>query len=183
MQTSITERLIELYNQADETTKSHGIGWYALANKRAKELCLKHNKPMYIVAGIIVALSPNNKWERNLIDADKFLASPSLETKVCTFMKNREKALKIMKAKNAHEVLHLLNGRKTVSFYHNIMRYKTSQVVMVDLWMFRIASLTHNAKNYELISQGVLDASKHLGILPHQLQAIVWSVVRPSKGV
>jgi hypothetical protein len=171
-------KLKRLFNKALPEHKERGLEWYLMANIAARDLAHKFDRPLQQVVGVIAALSPNNAWERNLVDAELFLANPSLETKVCTFKQNRRKALYILMLDDVHLISDILNGRKTQSFYHNILYPYTSQAVTVDLWMYRIAGLKSGIKSYRLIEQAVLDASAELKVLPHQLQAVAWTVVR-----
>ena len=181
MQRRIENRLQELFEKASITQYMHGLDWYSLVYTKAERLAEKYELPLFKVIGVLAALSPNNKWERNLKDADLFLATPSLETKVCTFKNQRIKALAILQAEDSGQVERILHGRKTISFFQNIMNHDTSKLVTVDLWMFRIAELPHKKQNYEVISKAVSNVSKKNDVLPHQLQAIVWTVVRPNK--
>lgn len=178
----IVSKLDAIYGQATKGQINTGVNWYEDAYIQAQKLAKEFHLPIFRVAGIIAALSPNNKWERNLHDTRLFLQTPSLETKVCTFMGQRRKALMILSARSSSEVRLILSGRKTVSFFDNIVKHNLPHKVTVDLWMYRMAELKQSHKNYELISQAVIELSNKHGILPHQFQAIVWSVVRPNKG-
>lgn len=171
-------KLKRLFNKASDEHRTKGLEWYLQANISARDLAHKHGICLHKVAGVIAALSPNNAWERNLIDADLFLSAPSLETKVCTFKANRVKALKILELDCPLEIAKLLNGRKTQSFFSNIMYPYTSQAVTVDLWMYRIAGMKQGIKSYRIIEQAILVASAELKVLPHQLQAVAWTAVR-----
>jgi hypothetical protein len=51
--------------------------------------------------GVIASLSPNNKWERNCIDAEAMIKTWSIGgdynmIKVCTFNPNKAKAIAIL---------------------------------------------------------------------------------------
>lgn len=178
----LVKRLNAYYDRASEDQVRKGMHWYAEAHQHAKRLAVKHNVPLCISTGVIAALSPSNKWERNLIDADLFMTTPDIKTKVCTYTPQRQKALDILNhARNGAEVCELLGGQKTVNFYRNIMFPERVQEVTVDIWMFRAAKMPHNAKNFALIEQAVRHAAHSKKVLPHQYQAVVWSVIRPTK--
>ena len=55
-----------------------------------------------IVVGVLSALSPNNKWERNVIDDTENMCVayksdiPLDDVKVCTYNANKQKAIKIL---------------------------------------------------------------------------------------
>ena len=178
----ISEKLDLVFSQATPEQVETGIRWYRDAYLTALKLSRKHSIPVMRVIGVIAALSPNNKWERNIKDTESFLKSPSLETKVCTFMGQRVKALAILKANSSSEIREILSGRKTVSFFDNMLKHDQAHKVTVDLWMYRMSDLKATRRNYEAISQAVIELSAKHKVLPHQFQAIVWSVVRPNKG-
>ena len=62
--------IISVYRDADETQHAEGLLWYDNAQKAAYLIALKYDVPVYIVAAVIAALSPNNKWTRNVTHAD-----------------------------------------------------------------------------------------------------------------
>jgi hypothetical protein len=179
-QRRLETRLGELLEKSTPQQWNVGYKWYKEAHLIALDISYEFQMPINKVIGVMAALSPNNKWERNLIDTRLFLEAPSLETKVCTFKGQRLKALQILVAHNNAEIESILNGRKTISFFNNILNYDSNRVVTVDLWMFRIAELPTSKANYEMISKAVKCVAHNNNLLPHQLQAIVWGVVRPN---
>ena len=117
-------KIIALFNKTTRKNLDDGFDWYQGAYNYAYNLSIKHGISIVKVIGIMAALSPNNKWERNKIDTDKFLSVPSLETKVCTFMNQRKKALAIFHSQGTvEEIERILKGIKTVNFFNNIMFY------------------------------------------------------------
>lgn len=177
----LINRINKLYYQATKEQHNNNVNWYAVANYHAQKLSDKFNVDMFIVVGVLAALSPNNKWQRNLIDAELFLEKPSLTTKVCTFFGQRHKALAIMQAKDVQEVRQILGGQKTQNFYENILFPHYSYAVTVDTWMYRAAKLPPSKKNFELIANAVTEAARQQQLMPHQYQAVVWSVIRTTK--
>ena len=94
------------------------MNWYARANDVASDLACDYfvkkegryfiKFPPLVTAGVISALSPNNKWKRNLIDARSVLDAvdsnqPSDVVKVCTYNANKLKAFEI--ARGNQEIL------------------------------------------------------------------------------
>ena len=183
MKQEIFNKLFGLYNKATFKQRHLGNLWYNQANLDAQNIqCKLSNDGILVelpkVIGVISALSPNNKWERNLLDAELLIRKPLLMTKVCTYTANRVKALQILGSDN-DKILSILGGRKTKSFYNNILNPFSDDSVTVDLWMYRGAELKQSPKNYELISditKGI--ASLQSNVLPHQVQATIWSVLR-----
>ena len=50
-----------------------GCDWYRSAFQIADRISDKYGLPTETVAGVIAALSPNNRWERNIIDAEAII--------------------------------------------------------------------------------------------------------------
>ena len=64
-----------VYRDADETQHAEGLLWYEQAKREAYHIALKHDVPVYIAVAVIAALSPNNKWSRNLTNADALIGA------------------------------------------------------------------------------------------------------------
>ena len=117
-----------LLDMAPVADQSEGLIWYERANQAAYRLMFQFEKNTFAqVVGVIAALSPRNKWERNLIDAENlieaFMAGGSraaAEVKCCTFSANKKKAIKILELPagfgGSTEVLEILNGPKLCEF-------------------------------------------------------------------
>lgn len=173
--------IVKLFNATSRDNLDNGMSWYRDANKHAKKLSRDFKIPLNKVVGVMAALSPNNKWARNKIDTRNFLAVPSLDTKVCTFINQRKKALAILSSNGtSKEIEKILNGIKTKNFYHNIRFYSASDKVTVDMWAFRSVGAEEKLKNVPLVTQAYQEVATELNIVPHQLQAVVWGVIRGS---
>ena len=179
--TSHKRKIVKLFNNTTRDNLDSGMSWYENANMVAQLLASMHEISIVKVVGIMAALSPNNKWARNQIDTDKFLSNPSLETKVCTFINQRKKALAIYHSKGTvEEIEGILNGIKTKNFFNNILFYGDSDHVTVDMWAFRSVGVEEKLKNVPLVTQAYTEVANELNIQPHQLQAVVWGVIRGS---
>ena len=82
---------------------SEGKAWYATAHEAAQHISTLYSITTATAAGVIAALSPRNKWARNLNDAEQLIstfvaAGPEAAEaiKVCTFTSNKRKALAIL---------------------------------------------------------------------------------------
>ena len=64
------------YNESTSEEREAGKVWYNEAREYVKILSLRFDTPQIICAGVVSALSPNNRWERNKIDAHAVKASP-----------------------------------------------------------------------------------------------------------
>ena len=173
-------------NASDEQYTS-GLHWYREARKFCLGISEQYDVPLIKVIGILAALSPNNRWARNKIDLELFLENPSVKTKVCTFMGQREKAVRIYFMHNPHAYIQdalcikeILNGTKTKNFFENILDHKTSRQVTVDVWAFRSCGVDEKTKYINDITLAYQEVAEELDLRPHQLQAVCWAVVRGS---
>ena len=162
--------------------------WYFIVNDYCNFLSLAYDVPLIKVAAIMSALSPNNKFDQNCKDLERFLLSGGV-SKASTYQKQRDKAHTILHMENYCEdsIKNILGqGLKTRSFFENIYRPETSDAVTVDLWQIRWAKKlniipmegTLTPKRYKKISARVKKYAKKLDIMPHQFQAITWANLR-----
>ena len=121
-----------------------GQQWYRTAYEIASRLARNNNITVEKAAGVIAALSPNNEWKRNCIDAENMITVYDLcnrrelndkairehleSLKVCTFNANKYKAIEILmlksKTNKANKVRKILFGRsgyKVVEFMNSIL--------------------------------------------------------------
>ena len=102
-----------------------GVDWYRSALNISGRIASKYHLKVETVAGVIAALSPNNRWERNIIDAEALIKcwaaggtdDDILAVKVCTYTKMQEKALNILKG---GDIITVLNGPKIIEFFNCI---------------------------------------------------------------
>jgi hypothetical protein len=172
--------ILKVYQQAEHADKAHGMGWYPYANFIARTYASEFGITIEQAAGIISALSPNNKWERNLMDAYYLIQDPGV--KVCTFNSNKSKALAILDGANPLDVL---RGRKTFNFYMNILDPYNPDFVTIDFHAYNIFKGGRETKSltpklYGEVSNAYIETAKELCILPNQLQAITWVTWRTS---
>ena len=175
----LKQQITEHFSASDSHNMSIGLTWYERAHNECLLLSQVFETDLNKVVGVVAALSPNNKWQRNLHDAWNFLEAPCLGTKVCTFLGQRQKALDILISDGSSEsILKILNGDKTKNFYSNIRYYNSSQAVTVDLWAYRSVKLKPSKKNFRITALAYKEVAHELNLKPHQLQAVVWGVIR-----
>ena len=149
--------------------------------------------------GVIAALSPNNKWERNCNDAEAMIKAwangcDPTSVKVCTFNKNKEKAAAILNLDDdftTEDIERILNGRKVVAFYRCIMGF--DDAVCVDghayaIWLGERVPTTKTPsigiKLYETISRAYINTAAVSfdlvgeSLTPAQVQAVTWVTYR-----
>lgn len=181
----IKDNLRYFYSIADQDQIERGESWYLQANIWCETMAVKYGYPTYIVAEVLSALSPRNKWQRNKADAEAVLSAvrnnePMESVKVCTFNTNKEKAFDIARLKT--RIVH--GSPKTYSFVQNIA-YLHSDYVTVDVWHMRacfdkmiLPNLTD--LRYGQIVKATKQVAKEYGLKGFEFQAIVWNVVRES---
>ena len=185
-----------MFAASNQTQIDAGMAWYQNAQDQAQAIAIKHDMPVYIVVAVIAALSPNNKWARNLQNADDliagFIAGDAIETiKVSTYHKMKAKAWAILQDIPDYDMAKtMLNGQKITSFFMDIMGEFN---VTIDGHARNIAynervGLTDDRTNigvreYRALQEAYYDAARDLGLMPYQLQAITWTTWRELHGI
>tara|TARA_X000001382_G_C3154987_1_gene174233 strand:+ start:602 stop:1243 length:642 start_codon:yes stop_codon:yes gene_type:complete len=175
-----------------------GQQWYKNANEIASRLARNNNITTAKAAGVIAALSPNNKWERNCHDAENLIQAyihgdedDARQVSVCTYSAMKEKAIKILSIIDYEDdfyskVIEILNGPKIIEFFNCIMQRKD---VCIDghaysIWfgermtMKQVPNIGKRLR--ERIKSDYLDATNWINeemetnYLPSDIQAIVW---------
>ncbi|MGB1650732.1 MAG: DUF7178 family protein [Paracoccaceae bacterium] len=185
-----------VYNEADKTQHAEGLLWYSDAQKAAHDIAARHGVAVYIAVAVIAALSPNNKWTRNLVNADAligaFIRGDGVDSvKVSTYHKMKAKAWDILAARPDYDgAKKMLKGQKITSFFMDIMGEFN---VTIDGHARNIAygervGLTDDRTNigvreYRALQAAYEEAARRLGLMPYQLQAITWRVWRDRHGI
>lgn len=188
--------ITSVYRDADKLQHAEGLLWYSDALKSANLMAIKHGVPVYIAVAVIAALSPNNKWSRNIINADAligaFIRGDGIDSvKVSTYHKMKAKAWGILAARPDYDTAKaMLKGQKITSFFCDIMGEFN---VTIDGHARNIAygervGLTDDRTNigvreYRALQAAYEEAAQRLGLMPYQLQAITWRVWRDRFGI
>ena len=196
------ENIKGVYYLSKAYEKRHGEIWYKNANKSCSTIAKKTDINIAFVVGVLSALSPNNKWERNIIDTENICMAyksdiPLDDVKVCTYNANKQKAIKILGILDSgsmdleNDIRDILNGNKVKAFFDCIHGYETNKsTVCIDghakaIYIGEKFALSSNSSNitnkqYRVISQAYIDATKEINesegtsYLPYQIQAITW---------
>lgn len=173
-----------------------GANWYGIANKIAIAIANKTDISVRKVAGVMAALSPRNRWERNCSDAEQLCSlfavggiAAAKQFKVATFGGNKQKALDILQSDD-DAIETILNGQKIVAFFHCIL---LEDDVCIDghaysIWLGNRVAVTKtpkiSAKLYEAIAHdydvATLTINRIMGTdyTAADIQAITWIVHR-----
>ena len=188
--------IVSVLRDSDETQHAEGLLWYPNAQKAAHDIAIKYDIAVYLVVAVIAALSPNNKWSRNVTNADAligaFIRGDGIDSvKVSTYHKMKQKAWDILAARPDYDgAKAMLKGQKITSFFCDIMGEFN---VTIDGHARNIAygervGLTDDRTNigvreYRALQAAYEEAARRVGLMPYQLQAITWRVWRDRHGI
>ena len=171
------DNIIKIYKLATPEEKRDGIVWYANAYADCNRIALDLSVQVHVVTGVVAALSPNNKWDRNVANArdliEGFLNGDGVDDiKVSTYNAMKKKAWSILEQMPDHEgVIDILNGQKIVSFYRNIMGDDTCTVDghAKNIYYGERHGLTDDKTNvgkkeYKTISEAYVKAGKRVRV-------------------
>ena len=190
--------MLMLASQADILS---GLDWY----QRAYDLSVRfihtyEGLTMGQAVGVIAALSPNNKWERNCVDAEAMIKTWAIGgdynmIKVCTFNPNKAKAIAIlsldMESVDTEAIPKILSGQKVVAFYRSIMGDKNAVCVDGHAYAIFIGERVPTTKTpsitpklfetiqraYQLVAKRSADLCG-VELTPTQVQAVTWVTYR-----
>jgi len=176
------KNILAVYQMATEEEKAQGLAWYPNARRFCRRMAKKYGVSMQIAIAVLAALSPRNKWERNLLDVEKCLEAYLYEIgsehiTVSTFPANKEKAFRIIRENNP---LLVQTSNKVAAFFDNIYRLHSSSEVCVDIHAFsifmgfRAEQSTLTDTHYQTIADAYRLAAKRVGLKPFEIQAITW---------
>lgn len=187
--TQHVRNILKVYRRAITDDIANGIEWYDRAKRYAETISKQTGVHVHTVIGVMAALSPNNKWERNVKDCERmceaWVKGDDLDDfKVCCYHAMKQKAWSILENNltTDEEILTRLNGQKIRSFYSNI---RGLDEVTIDGHALNIAlgkvqglttDKTHMGKKvYIEMQKHYVRAAKRVNIPPHVLQAITWT--------
>ena len=175
-------------NLASVSDVVEGQDWYETAREAAVKLSERYGVDVTTTCGVIAALSPRNKWTRNLIDAENLInvyVSSGVKAcesiKVCTFGSNKNKALRILAADSSLDVVEsILSGPKLKEFFRCIIGQED---VCIDghafsIWFGERIALKNipsiGVKLRRQIKADYIEVAKKNNIPAYELQAITW---------
>ena len=150
--TYILDHIVAEFLNSSDKNKIEGIQWYKTAHMVAAQMAETFNIKLIKVVGVIAALSPNNHWDKNIIDAESLIAAYNSgmsydqifdEIKVSTFNPNKRKALNVLfdqgrtNVDNKISIEELIkpkkeSGHKVLSFFNCIFAYNNTIDVCID---------------------------------------------------
>ncbi|MGA1388381.1 MAG: DUF7178 family protein [Ilumatobacteraceae bacterium] len=197
------QNILAVYFQATPVDIQEGTVWYNNAHQICVGLCQKYNLPLATVVGVVSALSPNNKWDRNILDAEQTIKAYCMGydyPKVCTFGGNKDKAITILECEidSSANICAILKGNKTIAFFRGIFTNGECDEITVDghafnIWRGQYTSLNEVPSISDKLYASVSDAYKAAAVAINdltgdsysaaQIQAITWVAWRRMHGV
>ncbi len=185
--------ILAVFFMANHAELIGGARWYPDALLFCERLSTETGLSVNVVAGVVAALSPNNRWARNMADAAaicRAFAAGTLQDaaqiKVGTYNSNKAKALQILAGE---EPLDVLGGLKVRAFYQCILG--DDGAVCIDghayaIWLGSYVPTTKtpklSPKLYASIAAAYAQATATINAVSgtsytsSQVQAITWSV-------
>jgi hypothetical protein len=177
-----------LANASEQEIES-GKSWYRDAQIFCQALAKEFEVNPYICASVVSCLSPNNKWQRNKIDARAVLVAwksglSADSVKVCTYNANKAKAFRILNEGSRIAA----SAPKTHAFAMNCGLLSPDHVT-IDKWHIRACltkpkdGITETAeqvtdKQYRRIEAITAQIAKANGLMGYELQAIIWVAIK-----
>jgi len=195
--TQHVRNILKVYRRATPEDTANGLEWYDRAKRHAKAISTKYFIHTHTVIGVMAALSPNNRWERNVKDTERMCQAwvngeDLSDFKVSCYNTMKQKAWSILEddLTDDDDILTRLNGQKIRSFYSNI---RGLTEVTIDGHALNIAlgirqGLTSDKTNmgkklYREMQEAYVKAAKRVGVKPHELQAITWTTWKREHGI
>lgn len=190
--------ILAVYSLATVADLINGKNWYDRAASIAQGLADKYSISFQQAAGVIAALSPRNKWERNVADAEAliktFVADPEAadSVKVCTFSANKSKAIAILSSgvKSDAAVCDILSGPKLQEFFLCISAYQDEVCIdghAYSIWCgdrITLDSIPKMGKKLRAqIKADYVEAAKKIGVPGYVMQAVTWCTWRRLHGI
>ncbi len=166
-----------------ETEVSQGMVWYQEAHDYAQYLADKYSHSSNSVCGIIAALSPSVRWDRNKLEAEWLMQSnlEDYEMEPFNFTTYGQGVIKAQRiySMEKFEWFNEKTGPKTYHFFHNILNPESPDWVTIDRHSYytifgKYSNSGIKIAPYRKLAEHYKKAAKKLNILPNQLQAILW---------
>ncbi|TXH11420.1 MAG: hypothetical protein E6R04_02220 [Spirochaetes bacterium] len=171
--------IITVYNQATPEEKEYWGKWYHNAKSDVEELAKTFNLPFPVAAAVVAVLSPGNKWNSNLVAAEKVLKG---EEKINAYPRQVLRAREILKKGDTK----LVSGPKVTVFFKSLMDPASVEKDMVldghaiNIWRGAKENLkglkNPSTKERAQMIQDYNKAAELLGVPVQAVQATTWYI-------
>mgnify|MGYP005996073315 CR=1 FL=1 len=166
------DNIVSIYRLATPEEKRDGVVWYARALADCMRIADDSEVPLHIVVGVCAALSPNNKWDRNVQNTrdmvQAFINGDDMDSfKVSTYHTMKRKAWSILEEMPDYDARNIYYGIR-----HGLTTDKTSV----------------GKREYAEIQQAYVQAGKKVrfngrALKAFEMQAITWVAWRRIHGI
>jgi len=188
---------------ATEEHREHGARWYSCAYDECHRIASATGLRPVVVVGVMAALSPANRWARNVTDCAALcgafvtggLQSAQL-VKVCTYGPNKTKALLILASDGTADditgIVYGSAGRKLRSFFYCILAAGDTVDSCIDGHAWGIAHADRktmsavpslSASRYAALQVAYTRAAKYRDVSACTMQAATWVAWRDHHNV
>jgi len=174
------------WSQCSADDRAIGASWYAMAHNDATDIADHYGIPVHVVCGALSVLSVGIRWSLT-IDAVHILAGQLTGKSIPTYRTQIRKAQAMLAVEPDHGdmpryISSTGKGYKTLSFYDNLAFPGDSMAVTLDRHMLRAMgideSLGDRVSVYTEGSEAIRTIARREGLLPHQVQAAIWTMQR-----
>lgn len=183
-------RIREAASPSQEERAINGDNSYNYIHRRCHNMAAANWTTIERAVAVTAVISPIITWEENITQADALcwerFTGEKAQIALSALPANVAKARRILAGESALDVI---RGRKVWNFYWSILHPDNPLTVCVDRHVARAAlgwdigwreidtRLKINA-TYPTIAQAVRNVARREGLLPLQLQALLWLVMR-----
>ncbi|MCK9513699.1 MAG: hypothetical protein M0R28_21080 [Pigmentiphaga sp.] len=169
---------------ADRIDRQEGSRSYQIHQRNMCRLALRYGFTRAAVTGAFSALSPNNDFLGNLRSTATLLIAKreGLPCSAATVSTYKACALRAWRCLEGEDFLAFTKGKKTRAFYLNIMDPMDPEPVCVDghmisCWAGKRLTMKEAVRvkaPYDRIADDVRTVALEQGMIPNQVQAILW---------
>jgi hypothetical protein len=170
--------IMNLLALADEGDIDYWTHWYDSAHRQVKDLADEFGLDYKVVAAVVAALSPGNKWKANLNAASALLSGQT--TGISAYPKSLAKAIRILETGDPR----LATGPKVSVFYKSLVDpVGTRHNVVLDghainIWRGEKLALkglrNPTVEEKERMKADYRRAAADSGLTPQGVQALTW---------
>lgn len=176
-------KILNLFNRATAQTVKDGINWYPNANEFLELTSFKTGFSIRKLSNALSTLSPACSWDVNKRDLNNLavgvLQGIESRIKVSTYGQFKQKAIDLLKGEI--DFLETKTNQKTFNFKENLFEPLNPNFVTIDRHAWKAykglkdgGSVRLTKKQYIECANVYKKTAHFLGLVPSQLQAIVW---------
>lgn len=182
----VKEHVSEMFEYITHVDKEKYRYWYEEASEWCRNFAKQYKLKHMPVMGVTAGLSPQCSWKQNKLFVEAYYNGIEKHYKSQIAKCNRIDAnycyLGITDYNtNKKQIISYLGGKKTQSFFQNILEPKKSKVVTIDRHMLIIAGISNKSltvKQYNFLENIFQELANESNLLPLQYQAILWGFYR-----